>query len=332
MGFFGTIAQGYKIMFSEAKLGWQNHGAQFLTGTGTGLMMIANGLFARKAMKDEVKNELAEVNKLIKEIKETPIVSETKTEIIKENSGKQYKLAKARAKKLGTIGKHFWKEAAVSAAGAISIGAGQHMNTVQKTMLATGLTAVSAEFAAYRANVIADQGSEKDLQYMTTKQIKAQGNIKVAESADGENTYFTTDETGVTVKADPNAFKFWFSPETCPSLYTDNLDLTKSNLVWVEDTLTRMGRMNGHVYLNDMRREFGGLTPNKMDHPLGGIFGKIFDRNKVDGCQRIDLGWRADQDFCEGRKIGVWIIFPCDPEPIVGKVNQKILAVEDPVR
>ena len=330
MGFFAAVITGYKIMFREAKLGWQQHGAQFLTGSGTGLMLLANGLMARKGAKDEVRQAIEEANAAIEDIKNAPVfISEGTTEK-KEKAKKQFKLAKAHGKKLIHVGKHFWKEALVSATGAIAVGAGQHMNTVQKTMLATGLAAVSTEFAAYRANVVADQGEAKDLEYLTTKHIKGKNGIEVAKSADGENTYFTTDETGVSVQADPNAFKFWFSPETCPSLYDDNLYLTKANLEWVEDNLTRIGRMTGHLYLNDMRREFGGLTPRKMDHALGGIFGMMFNKNAEHGMKEFKLGgWRDDIDFCEGRKVGTWIIFPCDKEPIISKVNQKILAVED---
>lgn len=329
MGFFGTMVQGYKIWGSEIKFAWQKHGAHILTTSGTGLMMIFSALMAKKGSSDEVQKAIAEANAAIDEIQNKPLVISANETEKSAKRKRKFTLAKAKAKKIWHVGKHFWKESVgeIVGAGLVMGGEAMHINTEDK--LAAGAALLAADFAAYRANVRADQGEAKDLEYLTTKKSK---NVNKLKSEDGEIIENSNSDDGnVTLNADPNAFKFWFSPETCPSLYDDNLEMTKSNLIWVEDNLTRMGRMNGHLYLNDMRREFGGLKPHKMDHPLGGIFGKIFDRNKTDGCQHVDLGWRQDLDFMEGRKVGVWIIFPCDPEPIANHVNQKLMAVENPV-
>lgn len=341
MGFFDTLIRGYKIMGRELHLGWQKHGSNILTCSGTGLMLIANGLMAKKGASQEVQQAIADANRAIDEVRNAPLLpagtENTPAEAKKATKKRKFTLAKAKGKKFVSVGKHFWKETLVSAVGAAAVGAGQHMNNKQKTALATGLAAVSAEFAAYRANVIADAGEEKDFEYLTTKKSgKNDSNeAKNGEISEGE----TGSDDGFTVKADPSAFKFWCSPETCPSIYSDNLELTIARLKNIEDKLTIQGRTNacanrngiGTVYLNDMRREFGGLNPKKMDHPLGGIFGRTFDANNPSGMGHIDLGWRNDRDFVEGRKVGVWIIFPCDKEPIVGKVNQGLLAVEDAV-
>ena len=48
MGFFDTVKTGYQVMWNDVKFGWQKHGAQILTGSGTGLMLIAGGLMAKK--------------------------------------------------------------------------------------------------------------------------------------------------------------------------------------------------------------------------------------------------------------------------------------------
>lgn len=336
MGFFQTIGQGYKIMWAETKLGWQRHGASILTGTGTLTMLISGLMMGRKGTKGEVQQAIAESEALIaqieKERQEAATAAAKNGTSVDKKSQRQtkFKLVKAKGKKFVNVGKHYWKEGLGQAVGAGMVLAGNKMHVGKEQTLAAGAAAIAADFMAYRAAVVADQGEEKDLEYIGSKVVHG---AKKAKLEDGTIVESADEDGGdVTVKADPNAFKFWFSPETCPSLYMDNLEMTKSNLNWVEETLTRMGRMNGHIYLNDMRREFGGLTPNKMDHPLGGIFGKVFDRSKIDGCQHIDLGWRADKDFCEGRKVGVWIIFPCDPEPIVSKVNQKMVNVEGAVR
>lgn len=327
MGFFSTLIDGYKIWGAEIKLGWQKHGAHILSTSGTGLMMIASALMARKGSSQEVQQAIAEANAAVDAIQNAPLVISSGETEKSAKRKKKYKLAKAKVNKLWTVGKHFWKEGLAVAAGAGMNLAGDAMHIHNEDKAIAGAALIATEFAAYRANVRADQGDAKDLEYLTNKKVPE---AKKSKTEDGEVAESTNEEGGeVTVRTDPNAFKFWFSPETCPSLYDDNLEMTKSNLNWVEDNLTRIGRMNGHVYLNDMRREFGGLKPNKMDHPLGGIFGKIFDRNKPNECQRIDLGWRQDLDFCEGRKVGVWIIFPCDPEPIVNRMNNKFTQIEN---
>ena len=232
-----------------------------------------------------------------------------------------------------TVGKHFWKEGALAAIGAGLVGAGQHMNTVQKTELAAGAALIAGEFAAYRANVVADQGAEKDLEYLTTKKLSGAKSVTLEDGTVVENAT-GSDEGEVTVNADETAFKFWFSPETCPGLYSDNLAMTIENLKWAENDLWMVGRMNGHLYLNDMRRKFAPLNkPHALDHALGGVFGKIFDNNIPNGCAKFELGgWRDDADFMEGRKIGTWIIFPCDKEPIINKINKKFTAIETGMR
>lgn len=348
MGFFSTMIEGYKIWGSELGLAWQKHGSHILTGGGTGLMLIASALMAKRGSSAEVQQAIAEAEAVIAEVKadqEKSMVVVPSTEISGKGENKiisvkpvvaevpvkpakrKFNIAKAKAKKYVKVAKLFWKEAAVEVVGAGMVIGGSIMDANQKTKLATGLAVTTAEFMAYRANVIADQGEAKDLEYLTTKHVKE---TKKVVSEDG-SVIETADPNGgdITVNADPNAFKFWFSPETCPSLYSDNLDLTKMNLEWVENNLTRVLRTNGHLYLNDMRREFGGLTPTEMDVPLGGVYGMAVDRSDKESLKKhVDLGWRADADFCDGRKVGVWIIFPCDPEPIIAKVNNKLATVE----
>ena len=329
MGFFETIKTGYSIMWNDAKRGWQNHGAQILTGGGTSLLLLANGLFTRKALKEETRKAIEHANQVIAEIENAPVVATANVSESKAKNQKRFKLAKAKAGKLATYGKKFWKEAAVSVAGAVMVGAGQHMNTKQKTLLASGIAAVSAEFASYRANVIADQGEDKDLEYLTKKVgKKASGNATGSK----EEPVIVTDENGVTVQADPTVFKLFLSPETTPWLYSDNLFMTKANIEDIERTIERIGWKNGIISLNDMRRECASMNnPRMFDVGVGGIFGKTFAPYRGDDGHvkypHFQLGgWRDDVDFMEGRKVGVWIIFPCDSEPIIGKIDAKALA------
>ena len=343
MGFFQTMIEGYKIWGRQISETWNKHGAQILTGGGTVVMLVSAGLMAKRGASEDVKKAIEEANAAIAEvqaIKVPTVINSNGVEVPdkKEARKKKYRLATMKAKKLYKVGSKFWREGAIAVAGALTVAGGQHMNTVQKTTLATGLAAVSAEFASYRANVVADQGEEKDLEYMTTKQVNGAKKVKTKDGTILEDN--SDDGGGVTVKADPNAFKFYFSKETCPSLYEDNLDITILNLEMIEKNLARMLRRSaavnkngiGTLYLNDMRREFGGMEPRKMDVPLGGIFGITLNKNDAESCKkyayRVDLGWSHDQDFMEGRKQGVWIIYPHDDEPIAGKVNQALALTE----
>ena len=242
MGFFETLKTGYSIMWNDAKRGWQNHGAQILTGGGTSLLLLANGLFTRKALKEETRKAIEDARK-----------------------------------------------------------------------------------------VIADQGNEKDLEYLTTKKGKkvvknADGTSEIAEGATG------AEGDGLMVQADPSIFKLYLSPETTPWLYSDNLYITKANIEDIERTIERIGWKNGVISLNDMRRECASMNnPRMYDVGAGGIFGKTFEPYKGDdGHMKFPHfqlgGWRDDADFMDGRKVGVWVIFPCDKEPIIGKVDSKLMA------
>ena len=120
MGFFATMIDGYKIWGAEIKMGWQKHGAQILTGGGTGLMLIASALLAKKGSSDDVQKAIAEANAAIDEIIMEKLPEKTENnepispaEVKKITRKKKFRLAKAKAKKIWSVGKHFWKEALV---------------------------------------------------------------------------------------------------------------------------------------------------------------------------------------------------------------------------
>lgn len=343
MSFFQTMATGYSIMWNDFKLGWQMHGAQFLTGTGTGIMMIANALFARKAAMEDTRLMMEEAKAEAEKAKaemNMPVIPEgtPEKEVKSIKRRGKIKYAKAQGNRVWVVAKRYWKEAAVSGVGAVCIGAGQHMNTVQKTALATAVAAVSTEFAAYRANVVDDLGAEKDLQYLTTKKIKGKSAVKGADmskngASEGENE--SENDGSVTVKTDPNAFKMFLSPETTPWICTDNWFLTSERIHAAERMIELIGWKNGVVSLNDMRRELGDPNnPRKADHPLGGIFGKRFKPYRADdGSIKYPHfkfgGYEDDAEFMAGQKTSVWVTFPCDLEPIINDINKKILSVEE---
>lgn len=321
MGFFQTMAKGYGIIFKSAGRKLEMVAPKALSGMGNGLMMIGSAVMAKTAMKDETRDIIAECDAAIEEAKQATKDAK-KTEKAKK-VGKKYVL------KAWKITKTFRKGIIMEAVGAAcNIGAvGISENGKKKAL--TACAALGAQFAGYRAAVRDDLGAEADTIYMSGGRLKDK-NLRI-DAKTGEISRIKNekedahvDENGdITLKKDPNAFRFWFSRETCPSIWCDNYDLRLSKLEWVEDTLNLQLRGAGHISLNDMRREFGGLIPKKMDVGIGGIFGVTYDGHK-----RINLHFRDDQDFMEGRTDSCWIIFDCDPEPIIGKINTKLTEVE----
>ena len=290
MGFFNTLITGYKLLFKEAKFKFGNVAPKAFSGCGTGMMMIGSAIMAKTAMEEDTKQVVAEANAAIEEAKK----SKKRKEIVKAHASKTWKIVKV-----------FHKGIALEVGGAVCNGVGIGLSERGRTKALTACAAIGAQFAGYRAAVRDDLGNEADLRYLTGRSaVKKTEKINKKTGEITEELEMVEDD-GVVIPKDPNAFRFWFSKETCPSLWSDNF-----------------------YSLNDMRREFGGLQPSKMDVGIGGIFGRIYDETKSIAENRIDLHWRDDSDFMEGRTDSCWIIFDCDPDPIVGKINKKLTAVE----
>ena len=318
MGFFKTLFTGYKIMFSELNRKHNDLIPRCFTGCGTGLMMIGSAVMAKTAMKDDTAKLLAEADAAIEE------ALHPKQPVEKKNQRKL--ILKAKMAKSLKVVKVFRKGILMEAGGAVMNGAGYVMAEHGKHTALKAVGTLGATFASYRAAVREDLGEEADLKYLTGK--KAPNAPKHIDADTGEVVDDIVDDGGVTINKDPNAFRFWFSKETCPSIWVDNYDLRKSRLEWVENTLTLKLQGAKHLSLNEMRREFGGLKPSEMDVGIGGIFGRVIDPNRPTMEQRVDLHFRDDPDFMEGRTDSCWIIFDCDPDPIVNKINKKIKQVE----
>lgn len=311
MGFFKTLFNGYRIMFNDITVKHPDLLPRCFSGCGTGLMMIGSAVMAKTGMQEDVKQVIADCDKVIEEARKA--------------GKKKYFLAKA--KKGLKIVKVFRKGIAYEVGGAVmnGIGLGISENDKHKAIKAAG--AIGAAFAGYRANVREDLGEEADLRYLTGQ--KAVKRTEKVDKKTGEITeVLERADDEFVVKKDPNAFRFWFSKETCPSLCSDNYHMRISNLKWVTDNLTHRFQTVGHISLNDQRREFGGLEPAKMDVDIGGIFGKVADPNIPRMQQYINLHWQDDKDFMEGRTEGCWIIFDTDPEPMIGRIGKKLTEVE----
>ena len=321
MGFFKTLINGYQIMWNDLTTKHNDLFPRAFTGCGTGLMMIGSAIAAKTSMKEDVQQVISEANAAVDEAKAIR-EGEKKPERVQ-------RIFKAKAVKGWKIVKAYRKAVICEVVGATGVGIGYGMAEKGKHRAIKAVGAIGTAFAAYRANVRDDLGDEADMRYLTGQ--KAVKRTEKIDKKTGEITHeleYIQDDDGVTIKKDPNAFRFWFSKETCPSLWTENYDLRLSNLKWVEDTLTLKLQGAKHISLNDMRREFGGLKPAEMDVDIGGIFGRVIDPNKPLMQQCVNLHYKDDANFMEGRTDGCWIIFDCDPEPIIGRINKKIPAVE----
>lgn len=321
MRFFKTLFTGYRILYQDLTVKHPDLLPRAFSGCGTGLMMIGSAVMAKTAMKDDTKDIIAECDAAIAEA-EKSIEGEKKPARVK-------RIFKAKVVKGWKVVKVFHKGIIFEGVGAGFVGAGLGISEHGKHTAIKAVGALGASFASYRAAVRDDLGDEADLKYLTGRKA-----VKKTEKIDrktGEVTQqleYIQDDEGVTIKKDPNAFRFWFSRETCPSIWTENYDLRLSKLKWIEETLTLKLQGAKHISLNDMRREFGGLKPAEMDVDVGGIFGRVIDPNKPLIQQTVNLHFKDDKEFMEGRTDSCWIIFDCDKEPIIGRINKKIKQVE----
>lgn len=321
MRFFKTLFTGYKIMFKDINVKHNDLIPRCFSGCGTGLMMIGSAVMAKTGTKDDVKQIIAEADAAIEEAKKS-VAGEKKPERVK-------RIFKAKATKGWKLVKAFRKGVAMEVGGAVINGIGYKMAENGKHTALKAAGSAMAAFAAYRANVRDDLGDEADMRYLTgQKAVKRTQKIDKKTGEITEELEYIQNDDEVTIKKDPSAFRFWFSEETCPDIWTPNYDLRIHKLEQIENNLSINLQTFGHISLNDMRREFGGYKAQQMDVGIGGIFGRVIKPDIPKMQQRINLHFRDDKNFMEGRTEGCWIIFDCDPDPIVDKVNKKLKNVE----
>ena len=315
--FLKTIGLGYKMIWEDinVKLGFK--GPRIMSGVGTGLQMIAGALFAKTACKEDTRKVVEDANRALAEVEKSVSGEKKPKKIIK--------LAKARAVKYWKVAKAYKKPIAMTVGGAVLQQGAMGWSTNIGEKAIAGAAAIGAEFAAYRANVRAEEGEEADLKYLTGgKPVK--DTVEVDEN--GEPVEYIQDENGFKIVKDPGAFKLWYSKETCPTCWWDNYDLRKGTLEGIQNNLDIKLRTTGHITLNDMRREFNRLFPAKMDVGIGGIYGVVWTEEKFRAGYKVNLHFKDDKDFMDGRSDSCWIIFDCDPEPIINKIGKKFTSVE----
>jgi len=322
MGFFKTLFTGYKLLFQDINRKHNDLFPRCFTGCGTGLMMIGSAVMAKTGMKEDVQQVIAEANAAVDEAQKVR-EGEKKPERAK-------RILKAKAVKGWKVVKAFHKGIIMETVGAASVGVGYGMAEKGKHRAIKAVGALGAAFASYRAAVREDLGDEADRRYLTGQ--KAFKRTEKINKKTGEITedIERVDDGSLNVDRDPNAFRLLINEETSPNVWSANYYLRKSNLEWIQDTLTRKLQHVGHLSLNDMRREFAPSIDKaeKMDVDIGGIFGRVLDPNIPVHLQTVNLHFEDDKDFMEGRKDWCWVIFDCDKESIIGRYGKKIKQVE----
>lgn len=331
MGFFQTLITGYKIWGQQIAFTVKNNSDKILGATGTGIMMIGAGLFAKTAAQEETRQAIAEADKVIAECKAS--VEKAKADGAEKTEVKaaKKKYYKARLKKLGAVVKIYRRPLATEVVG-VAVTVSGFVDGRKKLATATAATAaVSTEFMDYRKNVIADLGPDADRKYLTSK-IQEATVEEVVDDETGEITKIAT-PGGLVLDKDPSVFKFWFSEETCPSIWEANYDLRIAKLRHLQDEYDIKLRTNGHLTLNDQRRAFAynPYKPGEMDVGIGGIMGRLWEPGNPEYPNRSKgLNWHFEEDenFMNGVTTGTWIIFDVEEEPIANKMNRKLTQVE----
>lgn len=317
-GFFKTLAVGYSQLFNDAKLGFFEYGPKILTGTGTGLMMIGSALIARDSCKAETQQAIAEANAIVEEAKE----QNNTTKINDSKTKKHARIFKAKFHKGLKIVKIYKKGFIADAIGGICTATGIGISESGRHKAIAGAATLGGILSSYRAAVVADLGPEADIKYLNGQKVVNAPKLKKGEE---NKDLLCPDETddGVRILKDPNAFRLLYSRESTPSVWHDNYDLRISDLEWLEAVLSRKymntWEYGGDLTLNDMRREFDKLNPARMDVPIGGIFGRHYEKDNPKTHKLIDLHYRDDKDFMDGKKDWCYIYFDCDPEPLIGR-------------
>lgn len=319
MGFFKTLFTGYKLMFQDINRKHNDLFPRAFSGCGTGLMLIGSAVMAKHGTKEDVQKAIADANAAV-EASKARREGETKATHTK-------RIFKAKVVKGLKIAKVYRKGIAMEIGGAVLNGIGYKMAENGKHTALKAAGSLAATLASYRACVREDLGEEADARYMSGRRAYKKTEKIDRKTGEVTNELEKVEDDGVIVKKDPNSFRLLFSPESCPSLCSENYHLRLDNLKYIEDTLTRKLQAVGHISLNDMRREFGGLIPAKMDVDEGGIFGIVLDPNIPKYKQRVNLHHRDDVDFMEGRKNWCYVIFDCDV--IIGKINKNIKQMEN---
>lgn len=311
--FIDLIGEGGEVINRRAEKEWLENGEKILTRGGIAGMAVSGIWMARKT------NNISE------------LLKETKADIQKaKESGDKKAIRKAKANRTVKVGKHYILPTAGMLLSAMAIDNGMAKAGGKIAGLTTLVAIQAKDFKNYRKNVISEYGEEVDRKFMTT--TKAKGKISEIEMSDGTKIANPDpdSDSGITLQMNPNAFRILYSRETTPDVWHDNYHLRIATLDSIESELSVMMIANPSLTLNEMRRKFG--PPKKMDVKFGNLVGRIYDPgnpNQPEAGRRVNLHFRDDKDFMEGRTDWCWIILEVDSEPLINREKDPITEIEN---
>lgn len=167
-------------------------------------------------------------------------------------------------------------------------------------MTAVSLVTVAQQFDEYRGRVVEEEGSIKDIHYMT-------GNEIVSEKSKDENGKVVKKQV-LQIPDEKSEEKILGDPRTIildstSDWFTGNGDMDRYRIGQVLDTLNNQLISEGIVYVNDVRRAFmipncrdNGTKINNYDVKDGWKYGWVYLRDEncnycgPEGGNKIDLG------------------------------------------
>lgn len=305
-----TFSDGYRYLWKETKGFWNRNGGKIMTAAGTAGLFLTGIHACRKTYK--IHDELKENGERIRK---------ARMYIDGESGVKRAgRIAKEKAKCTAKTAKRYLADAVAGTLSAYAVAKGWHREHRNYEQAAALVGIVMADFMNYRNNVISEQGKDADRRYMTTKQGKAFISEEKAQ-ATSQAAAETGDEH--IVQLEPSSLRIWYSRETTPQVWNDNLDLRICQLNDIRNHLDMDLIYGGSYTVNDVRRYFYG---RKGDVGEGGMFGRIWDPGDPEHPERgarVNLHYEEDEDFMSGRVEGCWILIDIDPEPLFELMKKK---------
>ncbi|MBO7452226.1 MAG: hypothetical protein J6U54_18010 [Clostridiales bacterium] len=270
---------------------------------GTGLVVVGTGMMVSNA------EEVVEVKKDLEQQRE-------RIRLTDESDGWKDDKARGRAcynlatSAIKGYGKALGPGAAVEAGGLALMGISHATDRKEIAVGAAALTSLAAQFESYREACRADQGDEKDEEYLL-------GTVKEVEMKDDG----TTESKTTVTKVAPHTIMFDESNPNWEKADFANYEYLSNHLRWLNERLWREGVLFG----NDIRRDIGeGIDANACDW---GITAMDDDGNRQWLSFGIEKNTERAQAFRDGKERSFVIVLNVEPQ-----VNKKLYRLKKYLR
>lgn len=300
-----SVTRGFRSLGLTAR----RHGPTGLVIAG-GVVMAAAVVQAVRDTRNGGGKVLDEYDKTVKHLKD--IRNDDKA---KAYGDEQYKKDIRAAKHDRNVGIcKTYKKTGMKMAVAFGLAAtGYVIRCKQLKNTAAALATTAASFAGYRANVIEDQGEEKDFEYLhnikSRKVEKTEVDPETGEEKKVEEEVKVVEDTGDPDIPGYSRWARWFN-ESCAEWEKNpeyNLALLKAR----ESEANRRLKRDGFLFLNDVYDMLG--IPRTYE---GQIYGWIYKKHNHCGDNFVDFGItsvnRAAQDFVNGYEPCILLDFNVD--------------------